>query len=131
MQLTPDFLKYITYRILSATFTIISINYFMFGSGLQEYLLGGVLFIISMFFHIKYSYKKPVPKQATCLDKSNMLTFNLVSLSMMIGYAISILSIYRALIGEEFSLYLIVASLVIASLGVLSYIFICNKKINT
>ncbi len=128
MKLTAEFIKYSLYRIASTTLIVLSMHHLIFNGETQNFALAALYFALAIFFHIKYSFMKPTPKQAKCLEKTDVLVRVSISLGMMIGYGVSILILYLYILGAELLLTPLSIFGVIMLLSLASYIYVCKKE---
>ena len=126
---TKEFIWYLAYRVLSFTFMVISIYYFMQRDEIFYYMLSGVFFILGIFFTVMHSHIQPTPHLVNCIEDIHGVLRNIILLLITISYGIAVLSVVRAI--ELSCIDYLLVTLVCMSVTLLSltaYLYICQKK---
>ena len=128
MKPTAKFIKYSLYRVASTTLIVLSMHHLLFNGETQNFTLAALYFALAIFFHIKYSFMKPIPKQAECLEKTDTFVRISTSMGMLMGYGVSVLILYLYILGAELLLTPLFIFGVIMLLSLASYIYVCKRK---
>ncbi len=121
-------MMYLLNRVVSITFMVISINFLLRSNGVIDYAMSAVLMLFGIYFSIKSSIDKRKNLFETCLDKTNSLVKNILNLVTFISYGILVLSIVHLVKGDEYSLNVLIISLVVTIGGLAGYWGICRKS---
>ena len=126
MIFSKKHIKYLFYRGLSISFIAIGVNHIILDFNWFRALL---FLIIGFTFTALNAQKSSVEKELECFKKVSLFFREFFSLSILISFAITILSLYRWLIGESYTLELLAVSSALFISFSLVYIYLCKRSL--